>query len=169
MMARGMDLTNVDYVLLYDAPRDLNSYVHKVGRTARAGRAGTAITFLEKKEIYFFKKMTKLIGSSKEQSTNEKSEETAIPTSDNKVSVHKIKEIKIKKSELKDLVIDYRKSLLDLKEALKQKNKTDYSSKNANKTSPEHVEANSNDANSKAKKRKQLNSANPKFLKRIKK
>lgn len=56
VMARGMDLANVDYVLMYDAPKHLSSYIHKAGRTARAGRTGMAITFLEHKEIFFLKK-----------------------------------------------------------------------------------------------------------------
>ena len=154
MMARGMDLTNVDYVLLYDAPKDLNSYVHKVGRTARAGRSGTAITFLEKKEIFFFKKMTKQIGAAEKAPLENGSAE--------KSTAHKIKEIKVKKSELKDLVTDYRKSLLDLKDALKQKPKTE-------KPSTPKVDANSTDSNDKSKKRKQLNNTNAKYLKRIKK
>ena len=63
VMARGMDLENVDYVLLYDSVSYLNSYIHKVGRTARAGRPGTAISFLEHKEIFFFKKMMSQIKS----------------------------------------------------------------------------------------------------------
>ncbi len=63
VMARGMDLENVDYVLLYDSVPHLNAYVHKVGRTARAGKSGTAISFLEHKEIFFFKKMMSQINS----------------------------------------------------------------------------------------------------------
>jgi superfamily II DNA/RNA helicase len=69
-MARGMDLENVNYVILYDSVPHLNAYIHKVGRTARAGRAGTAISFLEQKEIYFFKKMMAQIKTS--NATDEK-------------------------------------------------------------------------------------------------
>lgn len=50
-MARGMDLDNVKYVISYDNPPYIKTYVHRVGRTARAGRAGTAISLLEKKEV----------------------------------------------------------------------------------------------------------------------
>lgn len=71
-MARGMDLENVDYVLLYDSASHLNSYVHKVGRTARAGRAGTAISFLEHKEIYFFKKMMLQIKNKTDENSESK-------------------------------------------------------------------------------------------------
>jgi len=160
VMARGMDLANVDYVLLYDAPRDLNSYVHKIGRTARAGRAGTAFTFLEKREIYFFKKITKQIGSSSNLTTKVEDGETVTSS-----QAHKIKEIKIKKSELKVLINDYRKSLLDLKEALKHKNKTESLANVKQKT----TDTNGDDSNSQIKKRKQTNSNNIKYLKRVKK
>jgi superfamily II DNA/RNA helicase len=54
-MARGMEAggegEQVRYAISYDAPRHLDTYVHRAGRTARAGKAGTAITLLEKKEV----------------------------------------------------------------------------------------------------------------------
>lgn len=165
VMARGMDLANVDYVLLYDAPRDLNSYVHKVGRTARAGRSGTAFTFLEKKEVYFFKKMTKQIGSSGVVTTKADDGEESTNLTNVKNQSHKIKEIKVKKSELKILIDDYRKSLLDLKEALRHKNKTE-STTNGKLKSSNMIDE---ETNGNIKKRKQSNINNSKYLKRIKK
>ena len=51
-MARGMDIDGkVQYVISYDAPKLLDTYVHRIGRTARAGNAGMALTLLEKKEV----------------------------------------------------------------------------------------------------------------------
>jgi superfamily II DNA/RNA helicase len=44
--ARGLDLDDITHVVNYDAPEDDKSYVHRVGRTARAGRAGTGVTFV---------------------------------------------------------------------------------------------------------------------------
>ena len=52
-MARGMDIENVHYVVSYDFPPFLKTYIHRIGRTARAGRAGTTVTLLEKKEVGF--------------------------------------------------------------------------------------------------------------------
>ena len=52
--ARGLDIDDVDYVFNYDAPIDLETYVHRIGRTGRAGREGIAISFFipeEKKMI----------------------------------------------------------------------------------------------------------------------
>jgi ATP-dependent RNA helicase RhlE len=44
--ARGLDLEHITHVINYDAPDDDKSYVHRVGRTARAGRAGSGVTFV---------------------------------------------------------------------------------------------------------------------------
>lgn len=107
VMARGMDLENVDYVLMYDAPKHLSSYIHKAGRTARAGKSGMVMTFLEHKEVYFFKKMVESIGKKEENEENK--------------SKHKIKEVKIQKSMFKHLVEDYKNSLEKLKEELDKK------------------------------------------------
>ena len=50
-MARGMDIDNVKYVISYDPPQFIKTYVHRIGRTARAGKVGSAITFLQDKEV----------------------------------------------------------------------------------------------------------------------
>lgn len=50
--ARGIDVEEVDLVLNYDVPQDVEYYVHRIGRTARAGRSGKAITFVDPREIY---------------------------------------------------------------------------------------------------------------------
>ena len=44
--ARGLDLDDITLVVNYDPPQDDKGYVHRVGRTARAGRAGTSVTFV---------------------------------------------------------------------------------------------------------------------------
>jgi ATP-dependent RNA helicase DDX47/RRP3 len=41
--ARGLDIPDVDYILNYDVPMNPKDYVHRVGRTARAGKAGEAL------------------------------------------------------------------------------------------------------------------------------
>jgi ATP-dependent RNA helicase DDX51/DBP6 len=45
LVSRGLDLPNLAHVINYDVPSSLTSYVHRVGRTARAGRKGHAWTF----------------------------------------------------------------------------------------------------------------------------
>ena len=44
--ARGLDLDDISHVINFDPPADEKAYVHRVGRTARAGRTGTGITFV---------------------------------------------------------------------------------------------------------------------------
>jgi ATP-dependent RNA helicase DeaD len=44
--ARGLDIPDVSHVINYDIPNNVEEYVHRIGRTARAGRSGTAITFV---------------------------------------------------------------------------------------------------------------------------
>lgn len=50
--ARGIDVDDVDAVINYDIPHDVESYVHRVGRTGRAGREGKAFTFVTVREHY---------------------------------------------------------------------------------------------------------------------
>lgn len=47
IFARGMDVPDVRYIINYDVPKDQASYIHRSGRTARAGRKGTVITFVQ--------------------------------------------------------------------------------------------------------------------------
>ncbi|HEX6924044.1 MAG TPA: DEAD/DEAH box helicase [Longimicrobiaceae bacterium] len=48
---RGLDVEGISHVINYDVPQDPDSYVHRVGRTARAGQTGEAITFMSPAEI----------------------------------------------------------------------------------------------------------------------
>ncbi|KAI9846069.1 MAG: putative RNA helicase [Sclerophora amabilis] len=49
--ARGLDIPEVGLVINYDVPRDPDDYIHRVGRTARAGRAGEAITMVGQRDV----------------------------------------------------------------------------------------------------------------------
>ena len=57
LMARGLDVKDVNFVINYDAPHHETSFVHRVGRTARAGEFGTAITLVTKEQKSKFKSM----------------------------------------------------------------------------------------------------------------
>ena len=57
--SRGLDFDNVDCVINMNLPKDKNTYVHRVGRTARAGKKGQCITILNEKELPGFKKIAK--------------------------------------------------------------------------------------------------------------
>lgn len=57
LMARGLDVKDVNFVINYDAPHHETSYVHRIGRTARAGESGTAITLVTRGQKGKFKSM----------------------------------------------------------------------------------------------------------------
>ena len=48
--ARGLDVERISHVINYDVPYDTETYIHRIGRTGRAGRKGTAILFLSRRE-----------------------------------------------------------------------------------------------------------------------
>ena len=55
--ARGIDVDDVDVVFNYDLPQDEEYYVHRIGRTGRAGREGVALSFVSGKEAYKLKEI----------------------------------------------------------------------------------------------------------------
>lgn len=59
--ARGMDVSQVSHVINFDLPRDYDDYVHRIGRTARAGNKGDAITLIDPSDEWHWKKIQKLI------------------------------------------------------------------------------------------------------------
>ena len=58
--ARGIDIDNVSHVINFDLPNSPESYVHRIGRTARAGAEGAAISFCDREELGFLKEIEKL-------------------------------------------------------------------------------------------------------------
>lgn len=61
VLSRGIDVTGIDLVLNYDVPPDPEDYIHRIGRTARAETKGTAITFINDKDMYRFAAIEKMI------------------------------------------------------------------------------------------------------------
>nr|WP_206697536.1 DEAD/DEAH box helicase [Microbacterium aquimaris] len=57
--ARGLDVERISHVVNYDIPTDTESYVHRIGRTGRAGRTGDAISFVTPKERWLVKAIEK--------------------------------------------------------------------------------------------------------------
>ncbi|KAM0786203.1 hypothetical protein ACM66B_007007 [Microbotryomycetes sp. NB124-2] len=59
LIARGIDLPHVSHVISYDIPSDMRKYVHRVGRTARAGKRGDAWSLVEDQEVAPFRSIMK--------------------------------------------------------------------------------------------------------------
>ena len=72
VVARGLDVERVSHVINFDIPYDTESYVHRIGRTGRAGRSGDAILFISHRE----KRLLFQI----EKATNQKIDQMAIPS-----------------------------------------------------------------------------------------
>jgi len=60
--ARGIDVTGITHVINYELPNVAETYVHRIGRTARAASEGTAYTFITEKEQQKFARIEKLLG-----------------------------------------------------------------------------------------------------------
>ena len=73
--ARGLDVERISHVINYDIPHDTEAYVHRIGRTGRAGRTGDAILFVAPRE----KRMLQAI----ERATRQSIEEMGLPTAEN--------------------------------------------------------------------------------------
>lgn len=61
IVARGIDIDDVSMVINYDVPHDVEDYVHRIGRTARADRDGRAITFVGVEDIFYFQRIEKFL------------------------------------------------------------------------------------------------------------
>jgi ATP-dependent RNA helicase RhlE len=69
--ARGIDISNLPYVVNFDMPTYPNDYIHRIGRTGRAGKEGTAISFLSIDEHKFLRGIEELTNSKIPQKTEE--------------------------------------------------------------------------------------------------
>jgi ATP-dependent RNA helicase DeaD len=61
--ARGLDIRDVSHVVNYDFPQSTEEYIHRIGRTGRAGATGTAITFVSEWDYDYFEQLCAELGS----------------------------------------------------------------------------------------------------------
>ncbi len=59
--ARGIDVSDIDHVINYDLPNEPDSYVHRIGRTARAGKKGIALSFCDGSEASYLRAIEKVL------------------------------------------------------------------------------------------------------------
>jgi len=65
--ARGLDVKDIDYVVNYDFPENVETYVHRIGRTARAGKLGIAISFMSPSNYSHLPALIELMKQSKQE------------------------------------------------------------------------------------------------------
>ena len=63
VVARGIDVDEISHVINYDMPNPAEDYVHRIGRTARAGASGSAISFLSAEEAEVLREIETVLGS----------------------------------------------------------------------------------------------------------
>lgn len=61
ILYRGLDIPHVDIVINFDIPTHSKDYIHRVGRTARAGRSGRSITFVTQYDVELYQRIEQLI------------------------------------------------------------------------------------------------------------
>lgn len=103
LMARGLDLQNVENVINYDIPKFVKTYVHRCGRTARANKSGSAFTIATREESGTFLEMLEKVERG-----------------------DKLKSLDIEKSTLKELSPKYQQALQHLKETIATEQKSKY-------------------------------------------
>lgn len=62
IVARGIDIDDISLVVNYDVPREAEDYVHRIGRTARAGAGGAAVTLVSEGDMRWFGNLEKFLG-----------------------------------------------------------------------------------------------------------
>ncbi|HEX8989774.1 MAG TPA: DEAD/DEAH box helicase [Rhodocyclaceae bacterium] len=107
--ARGLDVPRISHVINYDIPYDTEAYVHRIGRTGRAGRTGSAILFVSPREM----RMLKAI----EHATRQKIEPISLPTksevADRRVAQFKRQVLEVIEAEKLDFFFDVVRQIED--------------------------------------------------------
>lgn len=96
--SRGLDIPSVDFVLNFDMPQNSKDYIHRVGRTARAGNTGRAITIVTQYDIEVFQRIETLIGKKLEQYA-EIQEKDALMLTDSVTEATRIANMELREAE----------------------------------------------------------------------
>ena len=74
LVCRGLDIPSVDVVVNFDIPTHSKDYIHRVGRTARAGRSGKSITLVTQYDVELIQRIESVIGKKMELWPTDKEE-----------------------------------------------------------------------------------------------
>lgn len=103
--ARGIDIEKLKYVINYDIPNEAETYVHRIGRTGRAGEEGTAISICEPEENTYIKSIESLI-----KRKIEIIEDNPFPQTDKQMNVKEKREFEKEKQRKKQEFFAHRKN-----------------------------------------------------------
>lgn len=92
--ARGLDIPSVDMVLNYDLSHDSKTYIHRVGRTARAGRSGIAMSFVTQFDVELWLRIEDVLGKKLEE--HEISKEEAMALAERVSDVQRVAALELK-------------------------------------------------------------------------
>ncbi|KAL1971237.1 hypothetical protein VTN77DRAFT_189 [Rasamsonia byssochlamydoides] len=92
--ARGLDIPSVDVVLNFDLPPDSKTYIHRVGRTARAGKSGRAISFVTQYDVEIWLRIEAALGKKLKEYEIEKDEVMVLADRVGEAQRHAITEMK---------------------------------------------------------------------------
>jgi ATP-dependent RNA helicase RhlE len=122
--ARGIDINNLPYVINFDMPTYPNDYIHRIGRTGRAGKNGNAISFMDINEKKFLNGVENLLKNKIQQITEAGFEPVQKPSTESRSKASKDKQTKFKRSKKNNLRGNkYKKSLNQTKQDAKRKKK----------------------------------------------
>ena len=122
--ARGIDINNLPYVINFDMPTYPNDYIHRIGRTGRAGKNGNAISFMDINEKKFLNGVENLLKNKIQQITEAGFEPVKKSSTESRSKVSQDKQTKFKKSKkIKLRENKYKKPLNQTKQDAKRKKK----------------------------------------------
>ncbi|KAL8954138.1 MAG: hypothetical protein Q9222_000020 [Ikaeria aurantiellina] len=92
--ARGLDIPSVDVVINFDLPPDSKTYIHRVGRTARAGKSGKALSLVTQYDVEIWQRIENALGKKLEEYQTEKDEVAVLGETVNVAQREAIRKIK---------------------------------------------------------------------------